>query len=393
MKILICSDSPMVSSGYAIQAHSLALALKGAGHDVLYYGMTYSGLPMEYNGVAVVGDSAYNVGNSLLGHYSRAFEADIVLTFKDPYVFSPSEIREISGVWVAVAPVDTEPVGEVLAQSLNDAAYVIALTQFSVKQLAQAGIASYYAPLAVDCEFFKPDQGDGEQFRKDNDIPLDAPLLAVVADNSSKPSRKALDQVLLGFAEAKHDPAVKDAVLYLHTDISTKRGGIDLKFLMGAIQELTEYDVRYTEPGRYDEGLPAEFVRSIYRAADVLVSPSMGEGFGLPIVEAAACGTPAIVTNYTAMRETHGAGWRIPTTPGGTSGVYGGERVWSNRYSFMFLPARHAIAASIKLAVQAKGDEQMSASARNTAMRYNAPAVYRDNWFPLFELIASKLGG
>ncbi|MBP9212585.1 MAG: glycosyltransferase, partial [Bacteroidetes bacterium] len=36
---------------------------------------------------------------------------------------------------------------------------------------------------------------------------------------------------------------------------------------------------------------------SLYTACDVLVHPYRGEGFGLPILEAMACGTPAIVTN------------------------------------------------------------------------------------------------
>lgn len=38
-------------------------------------------------------------------------------------------------------------------------------------------------------------------------------------------------------------------------------------------------------------------IASLYTACDVLVHPYRGEGFGLPILEAMACGTPAIVTN------------------------------------------------------------------------------------------------
>ena len=41
-------------------------------------------------------------------------------------------------------------------------------------------------------------------------------------------------------------------------------------------------------------------VASLYRAADALVHPYRGEGFGMPIAEAMACGLPAIVTGYGA---------------------------------------------------------------------------------------------
>jgi GT2 family glycosyltransferase/Flp pilus assembly protein TadD len=46
-----------------------------------------------------------------------------------------------------------------------------------------------------------------------------------------------------------------------------------------------------------DRMLSDKEIASLYTACDVLVHPYRGEGFGLPILEAMACGTPAIVTN------------------------------------------------------------------------------------------------
>jgi glycosyltransferase involved in cell wall biosynthesis len=43
-----------------------------------------------------------------------------------------------------------------------------------------------------------------------------------------------------------------------------------------------------------------------YRAADLLVLPSFEEGFGLPIIEAMACGTPVICSNCASMPEVGG---------------------------------------------------------------------------------------
>ena len=44
----------------------------------------------------------------------------------------------------------------------------------------------------------------------------------------------------------------------------------------------------------------------LYRDAEALVFPSLYEGFGLPILEAMACGTPVVTANVTAMPEVAG---------------------------------------------------------------------------------------
>ncbi|MSQ24354.1 MAG: glycosyltransferase family 1 protein [Chloroflexi bacterium] len=49
-----------------------------------------------------------------------------------------------------------------------------------------------------------------------------------------------------------------------------------------------------------------EELRTLYCAAEVLVLPSLYEGFGLPAVEAMACGTPVVVANTGALPEIVG---------------------------------------------------------------------------------------
>jgi glycosyltransferase involved in cell wall biosynthesis len=64
-------------------------------------------------------------------------------------------------------------------------------------------------------------------------------------------------------------------------------------------------------------GVPLEDTVAFYRAADVFVYPSLNETFGLPILEAMACGCPVVTSNTTAMPETAGGAAVLvdPTDP------------------------------------------------------------------------------
>jgi glycosyltransferase involved in cell wall biosynthesis len=52
--------------------------------------------------------------------------------------------------------------------------------------------------------------------------------------------------------------------------------------------------------------VPDEDLVALYNAADLFVYPSIFEGFGLPPLEAMACGTPVVTSNTSALPETVG---------------------------------------------------------------------------------------
>src|SRR5207245_11605640 len=49
--------------------------------------------------------------------------------------------------------------------------------------------------------------------------------------------------------------------------------------------------------------VPDELLRALYQQTELFVFPSRYEGFGLPVLEAARCGAPAVVADAPGLRE------------------------------------------------------------------------------------------
>ena len=64
-------------------------------------------------------------------------------------------------------------------------------------------------------------------------------------------------------------------------------------------RELAQTSARVHTPGYVeDEHLPL-----VYSSAEAFLFPSFGEGFGFPVLEAMACGTPVLTSNLTSLPE------------------------------------------------------------------------------------------
>ena len=105
----------------------------------------------------------------------------------------------------------------------------------------------------------------------------------------------------------KNLPRLIDAFMQL------KREGIPHKLvIVGAAQ--WAYKDTFDEADRnglskeiiFTGYVPKNDVPLFYHAAELMVNPSLCEGFGLPVVETMACGTPAAISDIPALRETAG---------------------------------------------------------------------------------------
>ncbi len=82
-------------------------------------------------------------------------------------------------------------------------------------------------------------------------------------------------------------------------------GGIGERKNLQRIQEVTK-DWNLVITGKNIPWINDNELPLLYNAATVLFYPSLYEGFGLPILEAMACGTPVITSNISAMPEIGG---------------------------------------------------------------------------------------
>lgn len=72
------------------------------------------------------------------------------------------------------------------------------------------------------------------------------------------------------------------------------------------------------------KGWPVENVVALYNAADLFVTTSQGEGFGLTIAESLACGTPVVAQRVSSIPEVVGPGGMI-VEPGAMTTAPGGQ--------------------------------------------------------------------
>jgi glycosyltransferase involved in cell wall biosynthesis len=139
------------------------------------------------------------------------------------------------------------------------------------------------APLGVDHEAFAPGAGAGDE-------------LLYVADF---------------YAHKRHDIAL-DAWALLPTPRPTLRfignPDVDPEALTAARERAA--GMSHLGRVRFEHRLPLNDLIAAYRAARVFVVPSEHESFCMPLVEAMACGVPAVVRDIASLRETGAGGAR-----------------------------------------------------------------------------------
>jgi glycosyltransferase involved in cell wall biosynthesis len=118
-----------------------------------------------------------------------------------------------------------------------------------------------------------------------------------------------------------------------------------------------------------------------YSAMDVLTNVSTGEGFGIPIVEAQACGTPVIVGGWTSMRELCFSGRMVDRKDAAPW--------YTSLGAYQFLPRFEAIAEQYFEEYEHPSSKE---KAREGALPYDADLVTETYWKEALDKIAEDIG-
>jgi hypothetical protein len=114
----------------------------------------------------------------------------------------------------------------------------------------------------------------------------------------------------------------------IHVWFHCRTEGDDIELNQVVQRDMSIAD-RFHWPDRFSTfiGWGLDDLVALYNAADVFVSTSYGEGFGLTLVEAAACGLPIVAQNVSSIPEVVGPGG-VLIDPERLIGVASGQDQW-----------------------------------------------------------------
>ena len=385
--IVVHSNAPWAGTGYGVQAANLTRQIKATGRPVTFssnYGL-YGGIT-AWEGVEVLPNGYHPYSCDILtAHTKHAQETtgtrSALLTLFDTWVYDGANIDGIDLVasWVPVDHLPLPP--KVAAWSNRPTVMSIAMSQFGLEQLERAGIAAEYAPHSVDTDMFKPDATvDGAGGRDILNIPADAFVVGMVAANKGHaPIRKAFGENLLAMGEfmARHT----DVVLYMHTESRGAALGIDLKALASACG-IPEDRTMWVDQWAYYAGLGPDILAAIMASLDVHLLCSRGEGFGVPVLEAAACGVPSIVSDFSAQPELVADFGYLATV----------QPYWDAGSNAWFAtPLVHSIVDQLEDAYVTAKDPVRRSKARQHAELYEHRKVFDECWQPILGRIDERI--
>jgi glycosyltransferase involved in cell wall biosynthesis len=130
--------------------------------------------------------------------------------------------------------------------------------------------------------------------------------------NRNQP-RKHIPTTIFSFIDAKREWESKnygkDLFLYLHCNPKDPVGW-DLKRVLAQTELIEGKDYKLLDEAYWENGTSKEMLNNIYNASDVYITTTLGEGWGLTFLEAAATKTPIIAPYSTSFIEMSDYGKR-----------------------------------------------------------------------------------
>ena len=354
LRILFSSEASFINSGFGNYTRELLTRLFSLGkYDIAEfasYGFVNdprdSVIPWRYYANAVRdNDSRYKEYMSRTDNQFGRWRFDkVVIDFK-PHVnvdirdFWMSYYQGLSPVrqffnWVLMPTVDSAPQQESWIDTFIGADAVFTYSDWAANVLKEQSNSkiNYIDTVSpgVDLNIFKPIQ-DKNQLRDKYNIPRDAIVIGSVMRNQKRklfPELISSVRNLIDRLEEENSPYADKIYLYLHT--SYPDAGWDLPELLkdnrlsnrviftykcakcNHVESTTfKHPIKVCKKcfnvsskfSSVSNGVDNPCLAEIYNLFDIYVQYSICEGFGLPQIEAGACGVPVATVNYSAMED------------------------------------------------------------------------------------------
>ena len=211
----------------------------------------------------------------------------MIVSIMDVIHLSSSAYRRSLGTFFYARPM--------LNAVARKADHIVTVSHHSKSEIMQAlgipGSKITVIPCGVS-EEFAPQSPSVESRDAAKILGIQTPFLLYVGN--LKPHKNVVT-LLRAFAQLRKHNKLRHSLLIVGDDARWKRSVVDECVRLG-IRDCTTFLPHVSQ----------SLLPRVYAAADLLVMPSTVEGFGLPVLEAMACGTPVIASRAASLPEVAG---------------------------------------------------------------------------------------
>jgi glycosyltransferase involved in cell wall biosynthesis len=308
--MLVWSDSPSCTTGFGKVAQEILKRVKG--YEITVLGINYNGEFYDRNihpyNIFMAKDDTGFLGYRKFVQMLTTQKWDLVFTHQDLGIINAitkyivDERAKQKFKWVAYMPIDNAEFWDM--QSIQNADEVLVYSQYGkdviTKKNPEVGERVKVAYLGTDLDKFRPLKNKQELRRKWFNIEDPNTFLAV--NVNANRWRKDHPHGILGFKY--FNDKYPNSKYYIHAPVKTVDGDLRIMAQSCRLKEgalITKDDVNPLH------GYSEEEVNEIYNCADVVISSTMAEGFGLSITESFGAEIPALFPNHTSITELIGA--------------------------------------------------------------------------------------
>jgi len=231
-------------------------------------------------------------GQRILPNVLDSIRPSLLITLADTWMIA--YIKNIKHPkWIHYCPVDGGPIPPEVSSVLKSVDQVVAMSKYGQNELNKVGIDSIYIPHGVNTQIFYPiPTKQKEEFKKS--IGYEDKFIWLFVGRNQP--RKNIHDLMRAYKKF-NDLYPNKSILYCHCDPFDRAGSNleDFARMLGIQKNFI-----WTEDFL---SINDRKLNYIYNIADVHISATIGEGFGVTTLESMACGIPNIIGNHTTSPE------------------------------------------------------------------------------------------